>query len=336
LPATDADGDASTTAATTPATSSTGPGADTTAAGSGSSTGCVGPACGTCESLAHLPCDTADTSPFAAMGVGCPDELSVSVASTGSSAAIGTRSGFGPTTTWDPNEGVRFTVIGTGLVSELDSQAIPPEPATMYCNSDLGPQYDPAEFPAPIVPIDVRGDCISDPALIGTGDCSRTLQTAWDGGTGGNDYTELRIWGVTPSAATSLSLFHAFFTTEYPMFLGSQYADIYLAWLETESWTGNIALDTEGEPISMASVELTYVDDAGALPEFEGTCLRNHGGTPWLRTTAPIRGEADFTLVFAILDMTDSVLDSYAFIDGIEWGCDAVDRPTTVLAGSLG
>ena len=38
-------------------------------------------------------------------------------------------------------------------------------------------------------------------------------------------------------------------------------------------------------------------------------------------------------MVFAIFDLSDSILDSYAFIDNFQWGCDPTGTPQTEPEG---
>ena len=59
--------------------------------------------------------------------------------------------------------------------------------------------------------------------------------------------------------------------------------------------------------------------------------MEGHAGTKWLTTSAGIAPGETFTLVLAIFDMSDSVLDSYAFIDNFEWGCEGDVPPSTTL-----
>ena len=38
----------------------------------------------------------------------------------------------------------------------------------------------------------------------------------------------------------------------------------------------------------------------------------------------------NITVVFAIFDLSDSILDSYAFIDNFKWGCEPTGKPQTM------
>jgi len=90
---------------------------------------------------------------------------------------------------------------------------------------------------------------------------------------------------------------------------------------------GNISYDGSAAPISVNAEFLTIKDD-GTMPVFF-TCMRQHGGTPWLTTTAGVTPGETITLVFAIFDMGDGIIDSYAFIDNFPVGLEAVNTPHT-------
>ncbi|MCA9650225.1 MAG: choice-of-anchor L domain-containing protein [Myxococcales bacterium] len=297
----------------------------------------------TCEELGncectipeHVPCDAGTNDPFRAMGLNCPGELAVDASTSGPASAIGIRSAFGATNTFDAREGSVYAVIGSGLVGDLNSTT----PAgdsnqwPTHCNDDLGP-YDPGgSLPAPLVPANVGGDCTANPGLVGSGDCSNTIQGQFSQGVSANDYVEMRFDVQVPPDVVSFSYDFAFFSTEYPWYYGSQFNDMYVGWLESEKWTGNISFDGSGNPISLNAGFLDYRDDGGNLPQLAGTCMRQHAGTGWLTTTAGVTGGEMITVVFAVFDLSDSILDSYVFLDDFEWGCEPTGGPTTQPEG---
>lgn len=310
----------------------------------GTTTACgEGEQCGTCEVPEHVPCDSADANDVVkAMGLNCGNgEPIVNATIQGNPGASGTLAAFGTGNAFPPREGVRYAVIGSGLVGELNNGG--------GCSGDLG-AFDPGTtLPAPIVPVDVGAQtCADNPALVGTGDCSNTLQAQFEQSfgaivqPGASDYTEVRFTTTVPEGVTSFSYDFAFFSFEYPGYYGSQYNDMYIGWLESEEWTGNISFDENGNPISLNAGFMDYLD-ADALghpncppgagctaPELSGTCMDGHGGTRWLTTQASVNPGEDITVVFAIMDLGDSILDSYAFIDNFQWGCEGGMPPTTV------
>lgn len=295
--------------------------------------------CGTeceCETPQHVPCDAGGSDLFNAIGLNCVGEPQVTTSTSGPITAMGVRTGFGNTNTWAPTEGTKFAVIGSGLISDLDL-ATPggdSDVSPTHCNDDLG-NFDPGgTLPAPLRVNDVGAvDCVADPTLVGTGDCSNTIAGQFSQGSSANDYVEMRIEVDVPPDVISISYDFAFFTTEWPFYASSGYNDMYVGWLESENWTGNISFDTAGNPISLNAGFLDYTDQGGGLPEFAGTCMARHAGTGWLSTTVGVTPSEHITVVFAIFDLSDSILDSYAFIDNFVLGCDPQIGPTTQPEG---
>lgn len=284
-----------------------------------------------CSIPDHVPCDQGTNDPFQAMGLNCPGELQVQASTMGSPAAIGLRSSFGVNGTFNPREGAQYAVIGSGLVGDLNN--VTPQgdndAGPTHCNDALGIALG-KSLPAPLKPNAVGGDCTQNPALVGTGDCSGTIQGQYDQGGSVNDYTELRFVLQVPDDVTSFSYDFAFSSTEWPYYYGSQYNDMYVGWLESELWTGNISFDNQGNPISLNAGFLDFQDGGGSLPEFAGTCMRQHAGTNWLKTTVGVTPGETITVVFAIFDLSDQILDSYAFIDNFQWGCEPSGKPQTI------
>jgi hypothetical protein len=298
---------------------------------------------GDCEAPEHVPCDTDETDLITALGLNCPGEPVVNAFVNGSPDGAGTRVAFGTTDAFNPTEGMRYAVLGSGQVNELD------DTTGIGCSSDLdldfSNTYDPQTMlPAPIVPVDVGAvTCADDPSLIGTGDCSNTIQEQFEQATSGaHDYTEIRFGTTVPVGVTSFSYDFAFMSYEYPNFYASQFNDMYIGWLESEQWTGNISFDENGNPISLNAGFMDFLDadasghpdcDIGTgctAPELDGTCMDGHGSSRWLTTEASVVPGENITVVFAIFDMGDSILDSYVFLDNFLWGCEGGNPPSTV------
>ncbi|MBK8715962.1 MAG: choice-of-anchor L domain-containing protein [Deltaproteobacteria bacterium] len=294
-----------------------------------------GQVCDDCVEVEHTPCDGDSTDPFRALGLNCDGESQIQGTLDGNPLAIGLRTGFGGTMQWAPREGSKFVVLGSGFVSDLDSETPGGDldVSPTHCNDDLG-AFDPGgSLPMPVRTNDVGGDCTANDALLGTGDCSNTIQSQFSQGVAANDYTEMRVVGMVPPSNNSISYDLAFFSVEYPFYYGSQFNDMYVGWLESESWTGNISFDEMGNPISLNAGFLAFRDDGGNRPEFAGTCMRQHAGTKWLNSTAPVTPGEQITVVFAIFDLSDSILDSYVFLDNFHWGCEGTDHPMTTPVG---
>lgn len=297
----------------------------------------------TCEAAEHVPCDDDDSAEHA-LGLGCPGEPTALTTIRGPRpGTFGVRTGLGSTSAFDPREGMRFAVIGSGYVADLD---LPGDDGPTHCNDATQLSYQSGQtLPAPIMPVDVGGStCDQTPSLVGTGDCSNTIQSQYEQGVSPYDYTEVRIEATVPAGASSLAFDFAFFSTEYPNFYGRQYNDMFVAWLESSTWTGNISFDDQGEPISLNAGFLDFRDATAGTPndpsctngctapELHGSCMEGHAGTRWLTSTAEVQPGETITLVLGIFDLSDPNLDSYVFLDNLRWGCDE-GPPTTTPAG---
>ncbi len=297
----------------------------------------VGPGDGPEVCLAPLPtvCDYGSDDPWRAMGVGCPGSLDALTQFNGHPGALHVHRGvLGTSGEYSPREGERMVILSSGRAAD-----IPRTPAELGCSTPDCPStaFDPSgaitSLPAPIdvTPVDDEVTCAQKPMLVGTGDCSNTLGEQWSMGGSAYDYAELRLAAKVPDTADAVMYQFAFFSAEYPGFAqhDSPFNDMYLAWLESEAWTGNISFDALGNPISINGVFLDYLDADSKLcervpcvaPELDGFAMDGHAGTRWLETVAPVVPGEEIELVFAIFDLSDATFDSAVLLDGVRWGC---------------
>lgn len=101
--------------------------------------------------------------------------------------------------------------------------------------------------------------------------------------------------------------------------------DLFIAWLESEAWTGNISFDEMGNPISLNAGFL----DFKAAPELGGTALHDHAATRWLRTKVGVRPGERIRLSLLMIDLADDYLDSTVLLDDFRWECTGGDPDTT-------
>ena len=306
--------DSSGGASTSQGVDSSGSSASSSAGSSGSSTGEA-----TCQAE-PVSCEDGGDDPANAMGLCDATPGFVSLQYIGSAEARGVRTGLGEATTHDPREGEQFAVIGSGLVSAIDE---------FDCSADLG-DFDPLEeLPAPILTAPVEGEtsCLEDPSLVGTGDCSRTIDGQFSQGMTAHDMTGIQVEFTVPEGVNSLQFDVAFFSTEYPTYFGQSFNDMFVGYVQSDSWTGNVSFDEIGNPISLNAGFLDFRDDGLDLPEFAGTCFAGHGGTRWLRSTTQVVPGETLTLVVAVYDLADDIVDSYAFLDNFRWSCEVPSGP---------
>lgn len=247
---------------------------------------------------------------------------------------------------FSPREGDRMLVLSTGDASEFEmsvDQLRARHP--LKCRDPLlcpssnlgGPRREGLPDPIDWRPVHEHGDCSDEPGLVGSGDCSNSLVGPWTGGDGAFDYSELRMRAQVPRFTDALAFDFAFFSSEYPVYTEGEHAtpynDMFIAWLESEAWTGNVSFDDGLRPITAQSVFMDYRSASESCPhctapELTGFSMERHGGTKWLNTKAPVVPGETLELVFAIFDLSDSSLDSVVLLDGFEWSCSS-SRPVT-------
>ena len=203
----------------------------------------------TCGAPPPVTCDGDDDDPLHAMGLNCPNGPEVDGVYNGGAEAMYVHQGNLGTSMppeYPPREGEKFIVMSTGIANEINTEGL--FTSTGVSSPDYG-----LALPAPLnmTAVSATEDCADNPALVGTGECSNTLETQWSQGSGANDYAEVRINVEVPAGTFGFSYDFAFFSEEYPQWFMTQFNDMYVAWLESEQWTGNISFDEMGNPISL-------------------------------------------------------------------------------------
>ncbi len=281
-------------------------------------------------------CDQVGSDMWQAMGLNCPNGELADVEFNGHPNAAHVHHGvLGDHGYYSPREGHSMVILSTGKAAD-----IPRTHSDLGCSDPLlcpSSMLDPGT-PLNILPkpIDVRGvddvlTCDDNPELVGTGDCSNTLEQEWLAGNGAHDYAEARVRMKVPEEADAFIYEFAFFSAEYPIWAGhdSAWNDMYIAWLESERWTGNISFDDHGHPISINGVFLDFFDSPSEMcdgssceaPELSGFAMEGHAGTRWLETTAPVQPGEEIEVVFALFDLTDAMFDTVVVLDNVHWGC---------------
>ncbi|EDM81516.1 hypothetical protein PPSIR1_40035 [Plesiocystis pacifica SIR-1] len=280
----------------------------------------------------HVPCDHLDypneeQEAWRALGLNCPGEFQADIDYNGHYLALMVQEG--QLGTYDPPtypvlEGEKMVILSTGDAFDVVA------PGNGDGDTSL-PGNDPGNLPAPMSSDNVSDteDCEMNPALIGMGDCSNTIQAQFEGTSGAFDYAEMRFSIEVPIAVSGMAYNVAFMSFEYPDFYGWDYNDMYVAWLQSENWTGNITFDEQGKPLSLNAGFLDYKDAPNFIdcplpcdaPELQGTGLEGRGATKWLETNVGVTSGETIEVIFAIFDIQDNIVDSAVLLDNFRWTC---------------
>lgn len=285
-----------------------------------------------------VACDDEDTSVDHALGLNCPGGIKTEgpLLWVGSDLSrMTTDAVLGVTKTYEPVEGGRRVMLSTGIAGHalLTPAQLPQEagcPNTQTCPSTELPGEDLLALPPPIDPTPQK--CKANMDLPGAGDCSETVLEQWQ--LGGEpltayDYTELRFSAVVPQRTIGLRLDFAFLTTEYPPRFPGGHNDLFVAWVASERYTGNFALDPDGNPI--AAETLPYTIKLDPMPfdcepncpdePLRGFAFEGHAGTPWLPAEIAVKAGETIEVVFALFDVGDGKADSAVLLDRVQWVC---------------
>jgi hypothetical protein len=197
-------------------------------------------------------------------------------ASLGTSDPQGAGTHTGPLGLSFPQQGTSFGILATGLVTSADD-----------------PDTNNAET--------LGGGGSSDDV---------SAQLAGLNNSQGNDLVELTLVLRAPVASDCLLFRFAFFSEEFPDFVGRQFNDTFTALLNGS----NIAFDTNGNPINVN----TNFGFNPANPN-PNTGTTYDGTTGLLEAAGPVVGGSTNTLVLRIEDLGDSILDSAVFLDQLRF-----------------
>ncbi|MCA9628212.1 MAG: putative metal-binding motif-containing protein [Myxococcales bacterium] len=157
-----------------------------------------------------------------------------------------------------------------------------------------------------------------------------------------NDPAALRLRIKVPTNANAIRFDFMFYTYEFPEYICSEYNDFFVALMDPApegAISGNVSFDNQGNPVSVNNgyLEVCQAQMAGGkqfdCPQGTGL-LQNTGFEPgastgWLQTIAPVPPGKEVTLMFAIWDAGDHVLNSTAIIDNISFDVTDSSVPVT-------
>ncbi|MGH2655110.1 MAG: choice-of-anchor L domain-containing protein [Actinomycetota bacterium] len=193
---------------------------------------------------------------------------------------------------------------------------------------------------APSVPLTAFPTHGATYGILTTGDARfadhpGTFQSSGGGGSfrGANDVTILRVDLSVPAGQNCLSVDFQFFSEEFPVYVGTQFNDAFIAELDESTWTivgssitapDNFAFDPDGNVISINSTGVASMNaDNGAGTAYDtgdpSTTTGDGGATTLLRASTPIT-PGPHAVYFSIFDQGDSSLDSAVFLDNLSLG----------------
>jgi hypothetical protein len=142
-----------------------------------------------------------------------------------------------------------------------------------------------------------------------------------------HDVAALKVVLRAPANAIGLSFDFKFYTTDYPIYVCTNFNDKFVAMLDpipAGQSDGNIAFDPSGNSVSVNSQFIEVCNPSEKAPcyscsqgssQLAGTGFEGHAATSWQTVSATIAPGSQISLIFAIFDSGDGVYDSTVLID---------------------
>jgi hypothetical protein len=126
---------------------------------------------------------------------------------------------------------------------------------------------------------------------------------------------------AVPPGVTGYVFDFAFFTSEHEDNHQTQYADMFVAWSTSDSFTGSVT------HMGQFPTDIPGFADANAwqfipnAPALVGTGFENNYGTGWFEVRGSADPGEDLQLSFFLADRGDSIVASAAMLDNFRWEC---------------
>ena len=158
----------------------------------------------------------------------------------------------------------------------------------------------------------------------GVNDCSDSLYEWWiqNNWNDSNDAITIQFELTVPAGTEAYLFDFAFFSSEWPTWVDSQYNDQFIVWSTSDTFTGNLTF------INDAPLTITALDAANAFaftnnaPELAGTGYEQHAATDWFTARGSAEPVETFQLTFFLADLGDNALASDAALDNFRWECE--------------
>ena len=223
-------------------------------------------------------------------------------------------------------EGERFLIVSTGVIAAPDADGVVLEAKGSQYDNNNNSNDDADVMAAPLSPeVGSAGGQGGTPFLDcdGQNDCSDSIWPNWSlGNMDPNDQLSLAFEVTAPDGVGGFLFDLAFFSSEYPDFVGKKFNDMFIAWSTSEAYTGNVTF-FEKQPLTVTALATAMESSGYTLddPELFGTGFEGHGSTGWVTVEGPVVAGETFTFALAIMDMGDSNKATAALVDAWRWDC---------------
>jgi hypothetical protein len=232
-----------------------------------------------------------------------------------------------------PNTSEAILIMSTGLLPWVGNEGeVVLPPGSQSSSGDNGNPSGEG-FPEPISPQHGSNNGLGGTPFVncdGIHDCSDSLHEQWFDLGWDNLFNKqwLQFRVTAPPGVHGYMFDFAFFSSEYPAFIGTPYNDMFVAWSSSEAYTGNLTF------IGQAPMNTTSLDASGGFvhvgldPALNGTGFEDYGSTEWLLARGPASPGEQVQVTLFVSDLGDELLGSVVLLDNFRWdcgGCEGAD-----------
>jgi hypothetical protein len=229
-----------------------------------------------------------------------------------------------------------FVLLSTGSLPSPDMNGIITDLEDQKFNGNNGNLDTPKKLPSPMTH-ECEGTCATpfSECEDGADDCSDSLEGQWTLNPDPNDMIWAEFTTMVPQDVTGYGYQFAFFSSEWPAYVGTPFIDLFIGWQVNEAYTGNVTYlpGADGpEVMSITTLNDYFLTDGFACtpnnnncdkpPELAGTGFSEHAATRWLSVNAPVTPETELHVMFFLADISDANFASQVALDSWHWQCE--------------
>ena len=260
-----------------------------------------------------LDCDGGpnEAIPISGVGFNSPDQTAWSLAT-----RFGSFEEMPGEYLWVPTEGEQMLVLSSGQGGAPDAGGVV---TFTSLNLDSNGNPDNKPLPAPMSPQPGSGGAPFT-GCDEVNDCSDSLINQWNaGGQGANDLIWAQFAAEVPGGTHGFSFDFAYFSEEFPEWVGTTFNDMFVVWSNSETYTGNLCF-IDDQPCTVTALWPTQFQPGD--PELANTGFTNDGATGWFQIKGSAEPNELLQLTIAVFDMGDTAFDTLVLLDRFAWDCE--------------
>ncbi len=150
------------------------------------------------------------------------------------------------------------------------------------------------------------------------------------------DATVLRVQVQIPPNATAMSFDFAFFSSEYPEYVGQKFSDSFAAVVSGVAYSGDVLGDAVGKCFNANNITFTTCPEPACSKGGSGLTGTGYEGDKvggaygWSTASFPVKAGDTVTIQFSVFDVGDGVYDTAVLLDSLRFTNAALTKPTLV------